>query len=97
MLNLPQRRQLSRLLIAALVFAAAHIALHEQDIAPDGLAQNDACEVCRLNHVPIILTDIPTLSEPQPYYVRLQPRSWVATFEAPLRSLGARGPPSVYS
>ena len=49
-----ERRLTTFVLVFALVFVVAHVALHDLKLNRAGLYGNDECQVCRLNHVPIV-------------------------------------------
>ena len=47
-----EHRLIRLVLVFALVFAAAHVASHDLDVG-DSRNVDDACQICRLNHVPV--------------------------------------------
>lgn len=50
---LKKNRPLRLVLVFALVFATAHVALHDPDESGGGLDGYGDCRVCRLNHLPV--------------------------------------------
>jgi len=48
-----ENRLIRLVLIFVVLFAAAHVALHNLDLSGSGLDGHDECQVCRLNHVPV--------------------------------------------
>lgn len=78
----------------ALVFAAAHVALHDLDVSGGGLYGNDECQVCRLNHVPVASSAPPSLFHPLQLLAQLLPVE-VAEYHVSqlFNFLWARAPP----
>ena len=62
--HIEQNRLIRLVLIVALVFASAHVALHNLDVNGSGLDGHDECQACRLNHVPIASLPLPSLFAP---------------------------------
>lgn len=59
-----RENRLIRLALAfALVFSAAHVALHDLDMNSGGL-DSHKCQVCRLNHMPTAYLAVPPLLVP---------------------------------
>lgn len=59
-----ESRLIRLLLVFAMVFAAAHIALHDLDVNGGGLDGHGECQVCRLNHVPVATIAVASLLVP---------------------------------
>ncbi|WP_126452854.1 DUF2946 family protein [Sulfuriflexus mobilis] len=58
-----QNRLIQMVLVFTLLFAAAHVSLHDF-VSGDGQNVHDECEVCRLNHVPVAALATPSLLAP---------------------------------
>ena len=64
--QITRKHRLIRLaLVFVLIFAAAHVALHDLDIG-EGLDGHGECQVCRLNHVPASPLAVLSLLVPLP-------------------------------
>ncbi len=61
--HIGENRLIRLALVLALVFAAAHVALHDLDMNGDGLELHE-CQVCRLNHMPTASLAVPSLLVP---------------------------------
>lgn len=48
-----ENRLIRLVLVFALIFAAAHVALHDLDVNDGGLDGHGECQVCRINHAPV--------------------------------------------
>lgn len=62
--NTEENRLVRLLLVFALVFAAAHVALHDLGLNGDSLGAQDDCQVCRLTLVPVASLAPPSLFIP---------------------------------
>jgi len=51
--HIEKNRLIRMVLVFALVFATAHVALHDLDESGGGLDGYGDCRICRLNHVPL--------------------------------------------
>lgn len=87
-------RRVLTALVFCLMFASAHVVLHDSEEANNDLIAQDECQVCRLNHVPLV--SAPSLS----LFVPLQVVAYVLTTKIlkqhntlRLLALGARAPP----
>lgn len=58
------KQLISWLLLAALVFAGLHVALHDWAFDNTGTDPVHECEACRLNHVPLASLPLPSLLSP---------------------------------
>ena len=85
-------RLLRMVLTTALVFAVWHVASH--DIGTSNDVSDHACQVCRLNHVPV--ADLPVFSWVVPLFI-INLVFVIPAFQRPTQSyryaLGARAPP----
>ena len=51
-------------MVFVLIFAAAHMVQHNLDIFNGDPELHSDCQICRLNHVPVASTGIPSLISP---------------------------------
>lgn len=66
-----EHRIIELVLVFALVFAVAHVALHDLDVSGDGLEGHGECQVCRFNHVPVASLAVPFLLAPVQLFVHV--------------------------
>ena len=90
-----ENRLIRLALVLALIFAAAHVALHDLDMNSGGLDSHE-CQVCRLNHMPAASLAVPSLFAPLQFLAYVLP---VADTEYQLSHQShtpwARAPPPV--
>ncbi len=60
-------------MVFTLLFASAHIALHDLDVIGSDLDVHNECQVCRLNHMPVAALFTPSLFAPLQLLVHLLP------------------------
>ena len=84
------------MLVFALLFASAHVALHELDVHNAELNGSSECQVCRLNHVPAATFDTPQLLTPLPFLLYVLPATkFEYHFSSLLNIYRARAPPAL--
>ncbi len=92
--NTAVNRLISLGLVFVLLFAAAHVPLHDMDIGggePDGHGE---CQVCRVNHVPAAFLPVPSVpSPPQVHAYQLPAGDTDYTSFRPSHTRWARAPP----
>ena len=87
-------RLILTVLVFAFVFASVHLVLHDMEESSGDLNVQDECQVCRLNHVPVISTRGHSLFAPLRVIAYVLPTKTFRrydTFRFP--TLGARAPP----
>ena len=87
-------RLIMTVLAFALVFASLHFVLHDLEESSSGLNGHDECQVCRLNHVPLVSTPEVSLYIPLRVIAFVIPTQIIQdhnTLRFP--TLGARAPP----
>ncbi len=88
----------SRLILTALAFAlvfvSVHFVLHDLDEASSDLNVQDECQVCRVNHVPVVPNSGLSLCEALPEVAYFLPTNiaWQRDSQR-FPTLGARAPP----
>jgi len=91
-----KNRLIRLVLVFALVFATAHVALHDPDESGGGLDGYGDCRVCRLNHVPVVTLAEPSVFVPLQFLVSVL---LVADFKYqlshPFHTQWARAPPLI--
>lgn len=92
--NTDMNRLLRWVLAFALVFAALHVASHDIDMGGQGQVDDDTCQICRINHVPLASLPLPSLLVPLQLSTYVKP-DVVSQFlqTSPHRVHGARAPP----
>ncbi len=90
--NTAENRLIRLVLVFALIFAAAHVALHELDM---GSGNSDHhCQVCRLNQMPAASLAAPSLLVPLLLLAHLLPvEDKEYQLSRPFHSQWARAPP----
>jgi len=84
------------MLVFALLFASAHVALHELDAHGAELDGSGECQVCRLNHVSAATFDTPSLVAPGQILLYLLPiERFDYQFSSFLNTHHARAPPAL--
>ncbi|MDX2424705.1 MAG: hypothetical protein QNK15_00460 [Cycloclasticus sp.] len=68
-----ENRLIRLVLVFVLIFAAAHVAMHDLDVGGGGLDGHGECQVCRLNHVPAASLLVPSLLTPLLFLVHFLP------------------------
>jgi len=88
-----QNRVVRLLLVFALVFASAHVALHDE-AASGEVSGHSECQTCRLNNVPMADLAVFSLPDPQPLLLYVFPIAASDYQLLPLfQSQRARAPP----
>ncbi len=90
-----EKNRLIRLtLVFVLVFAAAHVALHDLNVIGSGLDVHDECQICRINHVPVASLVTPSLFTPLQLLVHILPvEDTEYHLSRQFHTLWARAPP----
>ena len=89
-----ENRLIRLVLVFALLFAAAHVALHDLDVNAGGLDGHGECQVCRLNHTPAASLAPPLLFAPLQLLVYALPAEESDyQLSHPFRSQWVRAPP----
>jgi hypothetical protein len=87
-------RHILTVLVCCLMFASAHMALHDSAQTNDELIAQDDCQVCRLNHVPFVPSSALALFTPSQVVTYILPaRSFKPGYSLRFPTLGARAPP----
>jgi len=81
-------------LVVALLFASAHVALHELDVHSEELNGGSECQVCRLGHTPAATFAIPQIATPTQFLLYVVPAAkFNYLFSASPSIHRARAPP----
>lgn len=92
--NTEGNRLIRLAMVFVLLFATAHVALHDLDVNASSLDVPGECQVCRLNHVPVASLVMPFLFTPLPLSGHLLPvveSEYHLSHQRP--ALWARAPP----
>lgn len=92
--NTKESRLIRLMLVFVLIFAAAHVALHDPDVTGSG--GHSECQVCRLSHVPLATMSVPSLIVPVQFLVySLSAEDTAFQQSHSLHTRQARAPPLV--
>ena len=89
-----ENRLIRLVLVFALVFATAHVALHDFDVDGGSLDVSSKCQLCRYNHVPVVASASPTSFIPLEIFAHFLPMERAQhSIAHQFSTLWARAPP----
>jgi len=93
--NSEENRVIKLILVFALIFASAHVALHDLGVSGE-VDGHGECQTCRLNHVPVASLGTPALFVPLQFLTYLLPiEDNKYQLSSPFQAQWTRAPPLV--